>query len=67
MVLCFGYFNAKQNPHPTGGVMLGGYAGPGWVWPKAVHCSLWTRLQCHCEDRVMTCWTVLVLKKVGII
>jgi hypothetical protein len=28
-----------RNPHPTGGVMLIGYAGPGWEWPKASNCN----------------------------
>jgi hypothetical protein len=26
----------SRNPHPMGVVMFAGYAGPGWVWPRAV-------------------------------
>ena len=37
-----------KNPHPKGGVMLTGYAGPGWEWPKAAQSGL------HCEPQTVS-------------
>ena len=34
------------NPHPKGVVMLNGYAGPGWEWPKAGNCNAYPFICC---------------------